>query len=264
MVKWNHKCDLGWLKARQACLTATDIKELLPVTKTGRARTVNDESYYKVLARKKVLLTEDDCISTGAMARGHILEPYAIDMFNERYAKKQLLNHWDDMVVVRKDHLLLDLGLGFSPDALDIQIPTRSNTVSSNTVYGAEPKVLGEVKSYSAERHFICGHTAKEKLEERWQIAAAMAVCPSIEDAYLIFFNPSMTRNQMFVVWYGRGNLTDEIQICLDIEKNMRKFINDAHATTSVSVESLDITEQSIINSIMEKESMNPTKSVSR
>ena len=260
MVKWNHKCDLEWLKARQACLTATDIKELLPVTKTGRARTVSDESYYKVLARKKVFLTEDDCISTGAMARGHILEPYAIDMFNERYAKKQLLNHWDDMIVVRKDHLLLDLGLGFSPDALDIDTPAHG----SNIVYGAEPKVLGEVKSYTPERHYICGHTAKNKLEERWQIAAAMAVCPTIEDAYLIFFNPSMAVNQMFVVWYGRSDLTDEIQICLDIEKSMRDFINDTHAITSVSVESWDITEQSIIDSIMEKESMNPTKSVSR
>lgn len=260
MTKWNHKCDLEWLKARQKCLTATDIKELLPVTKTGRARTVSDENYYKVLARKKITLTEDDCISTGVMARGHILEPYAIDMFNEKYAKKQLLYHWDDLVVVRRDHLLLDLGLGFSPDALDIQMPDRS----SSTVYGAEPKALGEVKSYSAERHYICGHTDKTKLEERWQIAAAMAVCPTIEEAFLIFFNPSMTTDQMFVVWYGRSDLKDEIQTCLDIEKSMGEFINDTHAATSVSLESWNVTEQNIIDSIMKKESMNPIKSVSR
>ena len=34
-MEWKHKCDLGWLTERQKYLTASDIKSLIPFTKTS-------------------------------------------------------------------------------------------------------------------------------------------------------------------------------------------------------------------------------------
>ena len=64
-MKWEHTCDIDWMRARRACLTATDIKELLPVSKTGRPRKVTDENYIKVYARKLEEYNTDDCKSVG-------------------------------------------------------------------------------------------------------------------------------------------------------------------------------------------------------
>ena len=81
-MNWEHKCSLEWLLERQKYLTASDIKSLVPVTRTGRPRKVDDEAYFRVLASKLTKLTSEDCWSFGAAARGHILEPYAIDALN--------------------------------------------------------------------------------------------------------------------------------------------------------------------------------------
>ena len=77
-MDWKHKCSLDWLRERQRYLTATDVKSLIPVTKTGRPRKITDMERLKVRASKMVTLTEEDCWSYGAAARGHLLEPYAI------------------------------------------------------------------------------------------------------------------------------------------------------------------------------------------
>lgn len=253
MTKWFHKCDLDWLKARQKCLTATDVKELLPITKTGRKRTVGDEAYLKVFARKMVNLTEDDCLSTGAAARGHILEPYAIDRYNEEdYGGNEHLWHWDDVVITKKEHQ--HFGLAFSPDAMDYEQTDYGTPMI--TIDGI--KTIGEVKSYSSEKHMVCGHTPKDELEERWQIATAMAVCESIETAYLLFYNPSM-RNQLYIIDYDRADLADEIEMILEVEKNWLAWIAnfgklDAHYTVAGKLDE----EEAIIRAIMKSEELNP------
>lgn len=252
MTKWYHKCDLDWLKTRQAYLTATDVKELLPFTRTGRTRMITDEHYLKVFASKMVNLTEDDCVSTGAAARGHILEPYAIDQFNKAnvFGNSQLY-HWDDTVIVR--HNPDPYSLAFSPDAMDVKQGEYGPCISIDNI-----KVIGEVKSYGPERHMLAGYTQKEDLEERWQIATAMAVCESIEEAYLLFYNPSM-KNQLYIVDYDRADLEAEIDIVLAIEKDWLSWIKnhgnlDRHYVVPGKLDA----EEMIIRSIMKREELNP------
>ena len=119
-------------------------------------------------------------------------------------------------------------------------------------------KVIGEVKSYSPERHMIAGYTPKDELEERWQIATAMAVCESIEEAYLLFYNPSM-RNQLYIVDYDRADLADEIETVLEVEKKWLAWIAnlgklDKHYLVTGRVDE----EEDIIRGIMKREELNP------
>ena len=252
MTKWFHKCSFDWLKARQNYLTATDVKELLPVTKTGRKRTITDENYLKVLANKMVNLTEDDCVSTGSAARGHILEPYAIDRYNEEdLGNSAWLYHWDDIIVTRPEPD--PFSLAFSPDAMEI-IPPNQGSIA--LVVGAS--AIGEVKSYGPERHFVAGHTPKYDLEERWQIATAMAVCDSIKEAYLLFYNPSM-KDQLYIVGYDRRDLASEINTVLDVEQNWLGWIDDLNKLGKhYTVEGKLDEEQVIIRDIMKREELNP------
>lgn len=213
---WRHKCDLTWLKERRNYLTATDVKDLLPMTKTGRPRLVTDEMYLSVFARKDHRPSEDDCVSTGAAARGHILEPFAIECFNR--FECSCLQHWDDVIIPK-----IDKGrhLAFSPDACDI--PIVKDDVVESVWYGPSPRMIGEVKCYSPSKHLMLGMADKKTLEERWQIATAMACKPSIEAAYLILYNPSM-EFQMFVHEYSRDDLASEIEVVNQIERNWIDF----------------------------------------
>jgi hypothetical protein len=258
MTKWFHKCDLDWLKARQRCLTATDVKELLPFTKTGRKRTITDEIYLKVFARKLVNLTENDCLSTGAVARGHILEPYAIDRYNEEdFGGNEHLWHWDD-IVISKDKGIYG-SLSFSPDAMNVRYNSFAEKHwSSNYKWLAELTAIGEVKSYSAENHLARGYTSKDELDERWQLATAMAVCPSIQTAYLLFYNPSM-RTQLYIFDYDRSDLQDEIEMILDVEEKWLAWLGNIEKLDHAYMVSGDPSEEKrIIYGIMKSEELNP------
>jgi hypothetical protein len=251
MTRWQHKCDLTWLKDRQGFLTATDVKQLLPVTATGRKRTITDEHYLKVMAGKLVNLTESDCISTGAAARGHILEPYAIDRYNEEdYGSNTHLYHWDDAVISRVNPVLYSLA--FSPDACD---KTATQLLMDKSL---DINVIGEVKSYGPERHLICGYTPKDKLEERWQIATAMAVSLTIREAYLLFYNPSMAE-QLYIVDYTREDLASEINTVLEVEGNWLKWIGKfMNANEHYTVLGNKDEELAIIRNITKNEELNP------
>lgn len=252
MAKWFHRVDLDWLKARQDALSATDIKQLLPVTKTGRARKVTEEDYWKIRATKAVELTEADCESNGAAARGHILEPYAIDMFNECIGEKEgeILYHWDDVLLMSPNDVL-----GFSPDALSIK--QDPDCPPSMVLGGTEPFFIGEVKSYGADRHAICGHTPKHLLEERWQIAAAMACYENIDHAWLMFYNPSM-REQLYVIRYDRDDLAEEIDICLQISTDWYDWRQKGGKRENTTFLGDPRREQEIIEEIIERESLDP------
>lgn len=249
MAKWYHKVSLDWMKARQHYLTATDVKELLPVTKTGRKRTVTDEDRIKVLSKKLVTLTEDDCVSTGAAARGHILEPYAVQLFKANSGVE--VYHADDVLIAKDVGVM---GLAFSPDAIDRVFK------GADVVFGAsDESVIAEVKSYGPERHMVCGCTPKDQLEERWQVAVAMAVSPSIEKAYLLFFNPSM-EHEMFVVEYLRAELEDEIRMIEQVEDDWLDFMQRFSSLTMHSVvHGTGEDEAKIIEQIMAREDLNPT-----
>lgn len=218
MNKWEHKCSLKWLRDRQNYLTASDVKRLLPVTNTGRKRSIGTVDYLKVLAGKLRNLTDEDCMSYGAAARGHILEPYAIDILNQELSINRVF-WWDDEIIPARPNVAGSIA--FSPDGLDI-LPADYHE------FVASPITMAEVKCYSDEHHLATAYMPKERLEERWQIATGMAVCDSIERAYLVLFDPDLERrSRCFIVEYEREDLMDEIETVLEIEGRWIKFLED-------------------------------------
>lgn len=248
-MDWRHKCSLDWLKQRQKFLTASDIKSLIPFTKTGRPRKIDDMDRLKLYAKKQVELTEDDCWSYGAAARGHLLEPYAIDALNDwfidRGATRQMFFHWDDEVIS-----LPERSIAFSPDAMDI--PQLHNP-------DAVPTKIAEVKCYSPDRHIATAFTERDKIEERWQIATAMALLDTIEEAYLVLFNPSMRKYRLFVIEYRRKDLEEEISTILKVELEWMLFNMAGHIlplSTEFGNEGMD--EADIVYELVRAERLNP------
>lgn len=248
-VNWEHKCSLRWLRERQKYLTASDIKSLVPVTKTGRPRKVDDEAYYRVLSSKLTKITDEDCWSFGAAARGHILEPYAIDALNVMLLQmsKQPIYWWDDKVVHDGNR-----SLAFSPDGMDVpqdSVPTLATTIA-------------EVKCYSTERHMIVAHTPKNLIEERWQIATAMAVLNNIEHAYLMLYDPRLITHKAVMIEWERGELEDEIGMILDVEKRWDMFRMSHHSPYAINGgvwQAVGPNEQAIIDKLRKKGVINPT-----
>ena len=250
-MKWKHKCDLGWLRMRQQWLTASEIRELVPVTKTGRPRKIGEESYLKILAKKQVNLTEDDCWSFGPAARGHMLEPFAVKMYDNEF-DDVVLHHWDDAIVYNPD-----TGLAFSPDACDIKQPDSGIAFSNGNL---DITGIGEIKSYAPDHHLQCGYSNPKDLEERWQIAAAMAVCPDIESARLIFYNPSMME-QLFVFWYKPEDLQEEIKLINKAAEGWHEFIGNLKFDENGGrsrVLGVNTAEQNIIVQLEHEQDLNP------
>lgn len=246
-MEWKHKCSLDWLRKRQKYLTASDIKSLLPVTKTGRPRKVTDADYIKVKASKLVSLGEEDCWSYGAAARGHILEPYAIEAFNETCASyNKIYYHWDDVLIDD------GAGMAFSPDGMDIPMGEDPSTATS----------IVEVKSYNPERHMVTANTPKDRIEERWQIAHAMAVLPNINDAWLVLYNPSMRGAKLYGIHYTRRDLEDEIAMVYQVATNWVLFdlTGPMHASIPYDVMSgKGKAEWEIVSELEKAGRLNPT-----
>ena len=248
-MDWKHKCSLDWLRERQKYLTASDIKSLIPLTKTGRPRKIDDIDRLKLLAKKQVELTEDDCWSYGAAARGHLLEPYAIDALNDwfiyRGATKQTFYHWDDELIT-----LPGRDIAFSPDAMDIPQFHGED---------AMPTKIAEVKCYSPDRHIATAFTMKNEIEERWQIATAMALLDTIEEAYLVLFNPSMRKNRLFIIQYTRKDLESEIETITKVELDWMLFkMGGSILPMSTERGNQGLDEADIIDELERAQRMNP------
>lgn len=250
-MKWEHKCSLDWLRARQKYLTASDIKALLPITKTGRPRKVTDQDRLRILANKQVVLTEEDCWSSGMAARGHILEPFAVREFNE-YAKlyyNEKYYWWDDKLVSRPDRFI-----AFSPDAMDV--PMNDPNAADNV-----RKIL-EVKSYNPERFLLTASMSNEDLEERWQIATAMALLPNITGAVLELYNPSMKSGQIRWFRFSRNELEKEIEMILKVEDDWKDFCCNSDLAFGIYkdsyAEEAALSESQIIKAIEERQRLNP------
>jgi hypothetical protein len=125
---------------------------------------------------------------------------------------------WDDEVIPNDKW---EQGLAFSPDGLDI-LPVDFH--DSKML----PTVMAEVKCYSDKHHLATAAMRKERLEERWQIATGMAVCDSIDHAYLVLFDPDLTYgNKGFIFTFDRDDLEEELEIIADIEGSWIEFIHD-------------------------------------
>ena len=136
-------------------------------------------------------------------------------------------------------------------DALDAEPPEGCGMFAANKF-----KRIGEVKSYYPTKHLVCANTPADQLEERWQIAVAMAVCETIEEGRLLFYNPSMPEDMLYVVEYDRTDLADEIDIVLDVEDKWLTFVENYKVRVPAYVDGL--LEQEIIRDIMRREELNP------
>lgn len=254
-MKLKHVCDIGWMRARQEFLTASDIRTLLPVTATGRPRKVGDDQRLKVFASKLPFITADDCVSTGAAARGHILEPFAIEEFNLIYSPS--LHHWDDLVVAGSKPGL-KVQPAFSPDALNVLMPKAIGTNIFSEERFFDDLILGEVKCYSHERHIASVFTNKKDMEERWQIAMAMYVSERIAKGYLILFDPSISSYQLGVHMYDRSDLENEISVVEQVVLDYNDFIRGLPDPRALCFSGDKLHERQIMEKYRQYNELNP------
>lgn len=220
--EWRHEVSERWLMSRKSCLTASDVKRLVSdhnKMKAGKIRIESAQQFAKVYGEKQSM--DMDPMSYGSMARGHIMEPYAVEE-----ADGAVKWHWWD------DRLITDGVLGFSPDAMDIpQMGGTRFNVDEDTgeIIGVNgrcdgPKALLEIKSYEAGGHYqkMAQVSSGSLLEERWQVATAMAVCPTITEAKVMFYAPQC--GSSFSKRYDREDLEKNIDIVKSIGEEWKRF----------------------------------------
>lgn len=232
-MDWRHEVNEEWALARKGCLTASDIVSLIPAFKTLKKK---DPTFDRVLSPQfagkigEKCFAEVDVKSYGPAARGHVMEPYAVEEFNNLGIATNIraMYHWDDVVIQKTNS-----PLAFSPDAMCLPQESKGEV---HLMYRDKDKLLYtqggkcvapmagailEIKSYGAKHHAQCCVSGKKELDERWQIATAMAVCDNVREAYLMFYNPgkqlSKAVPQICVKKYTRGDLVNEVNACKDI-----------------------------------------------
>ena len=114
--EWRHEVSETWLRTRKLYLTASDIKRLVAEARrieSGKIELIESKIFAKLYGEKQS--NEIDVESYGAMARGHIIEPYAIDDYNKATSVdgRKTFHWWDDAIICRDR-------IGFSPDGLDV------------------------------------------------------------------------------------------------------------------------------------------------
>lgn len=214
--EWRSESDAGWLKARKSYLTASEISGIIPEykrIKKGKVKLSESSVFAKVYGEK--MSTEIDCMSYGAAARGHVMEPYAVDEANRVLGTDEF--HWWD------DKIITDGAVGYSPDALNIHQLPGTRIISRGgdllSVYGTHeaPSALMECKCYQAKAHYQKMLMASNgtPLDERWQVACGMAVCPTVTEGHLVFYAPQC--GNMFIESYTRSMLSDEMAVIWEI-----------------------------------------------
>lgn len=205
---WRHDVSDAWLRARKPYVSASGVARLLADSKKieqGKLKLEESMAFARLYGESRNM--DVDTASFGAAARGHVLEPYAVDEWNRSFGERlgARFEWWDDKVIAYGD-------LAFSPDALDVpQLPgTRMifehDGIRAADGSGCRPTAMLEVKSYEVGSHFQrkalveAGRT--DKLDELWQVACGMAACPTIKTGYLMFYAPQA--NDMFYVRMGR------------------------------------------------------------
>lgn len=182
-MQWYHLVDEDWLKARHSVVTATELRDLRSAykkaTKAELAGTAINQTVAGLWAEKRSKKVDPG--SSGAAARGHIMEPWAIEEFNERLGTEFV--HYDDF-------LIRNGGMGFSPDAMDVPCENKGVLCDVGELVN-KPRAILEIKSYQEKNHVKAILTQPKFLPERYQLAGAMLVCPTIEAAYICFYNPN-------------------------------------------------------------------------
>ena len=203
-MQWHHNVSYKWMQARKSVVTATELRDLHTAYKKLKPGEINPV-FAGLWAEKHCSTVETS--SSGAAARGHILESYAVAEASKILGKKFF--HWDDSVVANGF-------MGFSPDAMDI--PQSSNKVKLTTGEVNEAREILEVKSYSPKTHIQTVLRDKMDCDERWQIAGAFAVMPQLEKAHLVLYSPSHVVG-CAVKSYTRAELEHEIEMTKKVYK---------------------------------------------
>lgn len=214
-------------------------------------------SFAAIWAQKRV----DDpagIYSVNAAARGHILEKYAIESYNKTptQGRPSSFFHWDDCIIKNN-------GVGWSPDGLDIPQTTcfPELTVANDGLVISDgrklelPKSFIEIKSYSADKHMKRMLTAPSDMPERFQMAVAFFILPSLDEGCLMFYSPDTDLS--FATWYVRDDLKDEIALMSEMaalwKKNLEGNLNGMENRTG-RIPSV-MTEQEIYNDWIEERS---------
>lgn len=243
---WSHNVGELWLAARREHLMASEVKNLITDykrIKAGKIKLPNALQFAKVYGSK--MNCDIDTSSFGAMARGHIMEPYAVEEYNRINGTK--FYQWDDKLITRGV-------VGFSPDAMDIpQLPGTKMVVNlddelvdKNGDANPGPSEILEIKSYEAGQAFqrLSMIGRDEPLEERWQIATAMAVCYTIKTGTIMFYLPQCGLE--FSKQYDRADLIDEIDVVMDIAKMWNQYTEYMDCVMMPQTEDTTISEDQI------------------
>ena len=223
-MNWYHEVNKDWLTARKLYLTATDISKLVPAYK--RSLKMDDDVIvpeFAALWAEKNTISEADPKSFAAAARGHWMEPFAIDSWNQQ--REETMFHWDDAIIVKGR-------VGFSPDAMnELQsldavelLATQDGLLSGWGDTIPLPTSILEIKSYEPAHHMkSCIKDAMDQ-DELVQLAVAFHVLDSLEKAYLVFFCPGAPIS-MKAFEYTREDLKVEIELVNKIVELYTKTI---------------------------------------
>lgn len=223
------------MTARKKLLTASQIENLVPYTSTGRKRSessINDATI-KIFA--DMMSSEPITFSTGAAARGHIMEPWA--------ARQIRAHHWDDIVISNNE-----LGLGWSPDgSIDMPQPHDEPAGPFIIDYDSVPMKHGiEIKCYSPQRHYEVMLQEPKDRKEKWQIATAFATVPTLKKMTLVLCNPN-THDGFYTHQYLREDLDEEIaevkSVAKDFWNRFELLLNDI---TSLPTSRCNFTEKDV------------------
>lgn len=192
---WKHNVDERWLQARRRVLTATEISKLIPELKRAAKLKPGEISpgFAAVWAEKHSDM-QLDTSSVGAAARGHIMEPWVVQAYNEQVTAGERFNHWDDCIICN------DL-IGFSPDAMNVMqdkvVPKlmvhpngdRLQTKDGKVMFAAPIRIM-EIKCYEPANHMKAIITPRMEHKELVQVAVAFYVLPKLKEAKLCFCCP--------------------------------------------------------------------------
>lgn len=225
---WRHEVSREWMNARKPFLTASELASCIPAWKRiTKAQLAGDEVFpaFAKLWAKKQSDSDPDTWSKGPAARGHILEPYAVDDWNKNCPKNSMY-HWDDCMIGTVS------GIGWSPDAMNIPQASscpilwrESDALTDGKIhYVPLPTKFLEIKSYEPNKIIEARMKDKMKIDERWQLACGFWVLSSIEEAYLLFY--SIDTPLSFYVTYTREDLKEELE---QIDKMSEVWIANIH-----------------------------------
>lgn len=212
--RWHHEVSAEWLKARQTVLTATDVAGLLPEYKRYLKAGSPDEPTpgFSALWCKKHSDAYLDTGSTDAAARGHIMEPYAVESWNMQM--NPTFYHWDDCIITN--------GMfGFSPDAMTVMQHDSHLSVIESNQFTCELQVM-EIKCYEVTQHMKAIVEDRLNKKELMQLAMAFVVLPQLEYARLVWFCPGAPIS-MHTEVYTRDDLHDQIRWIMEIAQVYQK-----------------------------------------